>query len=679
MLQLLLLAFSLCSFLNAFAVEIPTDSFDGVPVAFQGRFREASAYADLWWYNLYHSTKIKKKDSSALNAATPSDLLWKIHFLGHHQWDRTPIFWIDGTPLKNLLGLRGKTDHLSYDEIKTAKEQSVFLRKLVYLEFSKRYFDTSNRSHSKKFELKQLSPGLWVGLTENGVDILESDNTPWKALGKTTVAKKAEPLTGEEEGLLNSIHSLNNNIRLYEELSEGSLPEDEKLRAAVNEWKQEGLSNKEIAQKSDEFYPLNSRLKLAGNILRMLPSKKKKGEWLSLEALRVVVYSPETKKLEPVKNFTVYDDALFENIRSSYMSLRKAVLFNNNEEVAASAKELGELLRAGYAGIAGSEIQVGGSKPLYYPTILQLKAEAFYYKAPLIEISLSLYVTALCLFLLTLGNGFGLSNKKIEFWATLFLLLAFAVHTIIIALRCYILSRPPVSNMFETVIYVPWIAVLSSLLLRPFLKTTSLFIGSSLTAIALLTVLKVSAVNSSLENVQAVLDSQYWLIIHVMMIVGSYGVFALSGILAHIYISGLLIQKKETPWLRNMATCILQTLYVGVALLIPGTILGGVWAAQSWGRFWDWDPKESWAFISSCVYLIGIHAFRFGHIKNFGLAIASIFGLMAISFTWYGVNYLLGTGLHSYGFGSGGDLYYYLYLLGECLFLLTALFMHKIL
>ena len=116
-----------------------------------------------------------------------------------------------------------------------------------------------------------------------------------------------------------------------------------------------------------------------------------------------------------------------------------------------------------------------------------------------------------------------------------------------------------------------------------------------------------------------------------------------------------------------------KTLYIGTALLIVGTILGGVWAAQSWGRFWDWDPKESWAFISALMYLAFLHAYKFRKIKERGLAIGSILGLMTISFTWYGVNYILGTGLHSYGFGGGGEWLYYSYLLGEGLFICTLL------
>src|SRR5438128_6981056 len=107
-----------------------------------------------------------------------------------------------------------------------------------------------------------------------------------------------------------------------------------------------------------------------------------------------------------------------------------------------------------------------------------------------------------------------------------------------------------------------------------------------------------------------------------------------------------MVHRTETLPMKRLSQVILQTLYGGTTLLITGTILGGIWAAESWGRFWDWDPKESWAFISSCFYLIWIHAYRFGRIGSFGLAIGAVGGLLAISFTWYGVNYILGTGLH---------------------------------
>ena len=307
-------------------------------------------------------------------------------------------------------------------------------------------------------------------------------------------------------------------------------------------------------------------------------------------------------------------------------------------------------------------------KNLYYPSLSRLKLEYWYYQIPLVETTIAIYGIAIILLIL----GIGQKKRRIKKFGTFFALVAFTLNGIILAMRCFILGRPPVSNMFETIIYVPWIAVLVSLFLSKRLKNCSIILGSCLVATILLVLIKVTGLGNSMENVQAVLDSQFWLIIHVLMVVGSYGVFALAGILGQFYLWQYISHQHETYSMNELGHAILQSMYVGVALLVPGTILGGIWAAQSWGRFWDWDPKESWAFISSCLYIIFIHAYTFKHIRFFGLAMGAVLGLLAISFTWYGVNYILGTGLHSYGFGSGGEIYYYLFVLIEFIFLFWA-------
>ncbi|MCB1114339.1 MAG: cytochrome c biogenesis protein CcsA [Chlamydiia bacterium] len=265
------------------------------------------------------------------------------------------------------------------------------------------------------------------------------------------------------------------------------------------------------------------------------------------------------------------------------------------------------------------------------PFNLRFETEKFYLKVPLQKIALIGYVLAI----FGLWNGF--------FWGAL------AVHTLLLGLRVFILGRPPVSNMEETVLYVPWIGALLAGGISAYLKESfPLKVGALMAAILL-----AFPINSAMGNLQPVLNSRFWLMVHVLMIVASYGVLLFAGVSGHLY---LLTGSDKAR------TLILPTLYLGVALLIPGTILGGVWAAESWGRFWDWDPKEAWAFISASNYLIFIHAYRYRKIGDFGLAIGSILGLMAISFTWYGVNYILGTGLHSYGFGEGGALYYWIFL-----------------
>lgn len=297
-----------------------------------------------------------------------------------------------------------------------------------------------------------------------------------------------------------------------------------------------------------------------------------------------------------------------------------------------------------YDSLAGTVYLQAEGKALKYPTQGQLKAELLLFYVPFKWLILGFYFAAASL----------LFWKKNIAWP--FLIMGFVLHTALLGLRCYVLERPPVSNMDETILYVPWIAMLLGLILNK--RTVALF--ASLSG-AMLLLLFLPA-HAKLENVQPVLDSQYWLIVHVLMVVGSYGVFCVAGVCGHIF----LIKNNPSPLLEKT---VIQTLYVGTALLICGTILGGVWAAESWGRFWDWDPKEAWAFISSGTYLLWIHAYRFKKIGGRGLAVGSIIGLMAITFTWYGVNYILGSGLHSYGFGNGGEIFYYLYLAAEIAFI----------
>lgn len=637
-----------------------------LPAAYEGRFRDTSAYADLWWYDLYHSTSIKKSDRPLVGADTPLDLLWKVHFYGHRQWDDAPILWIKNQTLKDILGLDPRSSRFSYASLKKASLSPEFLQTYASLEFLKAYGAAANRSQSAKLELKSLSEGLWVESDGKTITVIERPNAGyWANLPKGALPTTRHSLNGDDITLLSDMSSLLHSLQQFESLQGGAPAIENEYLKKIHEWQAQNLNPSEIFTRAEESIPLQQRLVHAGTTFKMLPSKRHKGEWYSLHALQLHTIDRSTGSIIPIHNFTLYSDALFNAIQTTYHSLNEAIKSGNTIAAQEQATLLGNLLREGYDQLAGTPILKSAAKTLYYPTVAQLKAEAFYYTFPLIELCLFLYGLALLCFLL----NFKLHSRPVEWTATAFFFTAFVGHTFIVILRSFILNRPPVSNMFETVIYVPWIAVLLSLILRPFVRTTVLFIASSIVALALLVVLKISNVNSSMENVQAVLDSQYWLIIHVMMIVGSYGVFALSGILAHIYLTGLAIVKKETPWLKYTASSVLQTLYIGVSLLIPGTILGGVWAAQSWGRFWDWDPKESWAFISSCVYLIWIHAYRFRYIGHVGLAAGSIIGLMAISFTWYGVNYLLGTGLHSYGFGSGGDGYYYAYLLAEVIFI----------
>lgn len=179
---------------------------------------------------------------------------------------------------------------------------------------------------------------------------------------------------------------------------------------------------------------------------------------------------------------------------------------------------------------------------------------------------------------------------------------------------------------------------------------------------------------------QPVLRDNFWLTIHVLTIVSSYAAGALAwglGCLSLCYYAfGRYRQassgRRPPEATAALAGFIYKAMQVAVLLLAAGTILGGLWADVSWGRFWGWDPKEVWALVSLLAYLVILHGRYAGWIDNFGLAAGSVVGAAVIGMSWYGVNFLLGAGLHSYGFGQGGQTEFFAFLAANLLLLAAA-------
>jgi ABC-type transport system involved in cytochrome c biogenesis permease subunit len=176
-------------------------------------------------------------------------------------------------------------------------------------------------------------------------------------------------------------------------------------------------------------------------------------------------------------------------------------------------------------------------------------------------------------------------------------------------------------------------------------------------------------IDSSLDVLVPVLRSNYWLSIHVLTVVSSYGAFGLAMALGHRHLFCVVRRAFSPAQDKESAGLILRVIQIGIILIGTGTVLGGVWANESWGRFWGWDPKETWALITFLGYLVIIHLRFTGRLNNFGLALGSVLGFLLVLMTWYGVNFVLGRGLHSYGSGSGGMNWVLYYLLAEALFL----------
>ncbi|MBA2729115.1 MAG: cytochrome c biogenesis protein CcsA [Parachlamydiaceae bacterium] len=649
-----------------------------VPVSYEGRFLPADPYAKKWLFEIHHRSSLKSENLTAFHAESPSafEFIWQLNFQGHKPWDKAPLFWIRTAEVKELLDLPLKQDRFDYATLihsiyEDTKSSWIVMQKLLVYHYLKSYQDPANYGGRTTLELSQLSPGLWLSLNGQNLILLEaSEAAPWKRLNPGLLIEENIDLrvAPREQSALDDLQELIATLSRFSQLLGTTLPNELSYSKAFNGLKAQGLPPKQISTALDQQHPIRSRLQAAGTLLKTLPGKLTEGEWYSLHALQIKVYDPATNDLQPISNFTLYSDEVFHRLRELYTSLKHTAEQKDDQDKAAHSKvtnELMQLLADNYKTIENKAYKQAAGKQLIYPSENQLAAETLYSNFPFIMVCIGGYALALIALIL----GYSLNNKGVTTVGASFLMLSFFLHGFLLAIRSYILGRPPVSNMFETLLYVPWIAVLTGLLLWTKYRHTLLMAAGATVSLALLVLLQITHIDSSFTNVQAVLDSQYWLIIHVLLVVGSYGIFILGGVLGHYYLGGLAWHGKETKNLKFVSQFILQSMYLGVALLVPGTLLGGVWAAESWGRFWDWDPKESWAFISICVYLIWIHAYRFNKISHFGLAIGSVIGLLTISFTWYGVNYVLGTGLHSYGFGHGGEGYYYLYLIAEILFL----------
>ncbi|MEZ6021831.1 MAG: cytochrome c biogenesis protein CcsA, partial [Planctomycetota bacterium] len=152
----------------------------------------------------------------------------------------------------------------------------------------------------------------------------------------------------------------------------------------------------------------------------------------------------------------------------------------------------------------------------------------------------------------------------------------------------------------------------------------------------------------------AVLDTNFWLATHVTTINMGYAAGLLASILAHVYLFSALFGKgrRDPKVLSNLYRMVYGVLAFSLLFSVVGTILGGVWANDSWGRFWGWDPKENGALMICLAELALVHARLGGYLKGFGMAVGTVLLGIVIAFSWWGVN-LLNIGLHSYGFTEG--------------------------
>lgn len=233
-------------------------------------------------------------------------------------------------------------------------------------------------------------------------------------------------------------------------------------------------------------------------------------------------------------------------------------------------------------------------------------------------------------------------------------------HITGIVLRCYIAGRPPVSNMYESIVWVALGIMGFGAAIYITQRQAVLFaVSCVLSCLSLIAADAAPAMmDPGIHPLVPVLRSNYWLTIHVLTITLGYAAFALSLGISNVtlwqYIKKATSPASRAPKIANLNQLSYRAMQFGVVLLAAGTILGGIWADASWGRFWGWDPKEVWALIALLGYIAILHARYVGWVQQFGFAAWSVVSFMLVVMAWYGVNFVLGEGKHSYGFASGG-------------------------
>jgi ABC-type transport system involved in cytochrome c biogenesis permease subunit len=247
--------------------------------------------------------------------------------------------------------------------------------------------------------------------------------------------------------------------------------------------------------------------------------------------------------------------------------------------------------------------------------------------------------------------GFSRPMNRAAFWL---IVLAFVVHSFGLVARIYISGRPPVTNLYSSAVFIAWLCVLGGLILEVVFR---MGVGNIVATVGgfvtLMIALFLGRGSDTFTVMQAVLDTQFWLATHVVFITKGYAAVFIAGLLGIIFIlGGFFTRAMDKERARLLTRMTYGVVSYALIFSLVGTVLGGLWADDSWGRFWGWDPKENGALMIVLWTALILHARWDGMIRQRGLAVLAVGGNIITAWSWFGVNEL-GVGLHSYGFTEG--------------------------
>ena len=284
-----------------------------------------------------------------------------------------------------------------------------------------------------------------------------------------------------------------------------------------------------------------------------------------------------------------------------------------------------------------------------YFTFFKIQKEVWLNKTKIFIKSTMFYLLAFLL----LSISWIVKPKFLKLTALIMLVFGSILHSYGIILRVIIMARPPVSTLYESIIFVNLISVIFALILEFKRRDgVGIFVGSVCGIVLHYVGFGYANDGDTLGMLVAVLNSNFWLATHVTTITTGYGASLFAGLLGHIYLVQAFMYPNDNKYLKTLSKNMLGATLFALFFTLFGTILGGIWADQSWGRFWGWDPKENGALLIVMWQIMLLHMRITGMAKPQGFAFGLILNNIVVVMAWFGVN-LLSVGLHSYGFASG--------------------------
>ena len=283
----------------------------------------------------------------------------------------------------------------------------------------------------------------------------------------------------------------------------------------------------------------------------------------------------------------------------------------------------------------------------FVPEVNKGRREFFYNELQAFYKALVIYVLA---FVLACVSWFNRSEvlRRSAFYL---IILALIIHTTGIVFRMVLEGRPPVTNLYSSAVFIGWAAALLGLILeRLYRDGLGAAIASLVGFITLVIAHNLALAGDTMEMLRAVLDTNFWLATHVVTVTLGYASTFVAGMLAIFYIiRGVFTRTLDEQTGKSLSRMVYGIVCFATLFSFIGTVLGGIWADQSWGRFWGWDPKENGALLIVLWNAAILHARWGGMVRERGLMNLAVVGNIVTSFSWFGVN-MLGIGLHSYGF-----------------------------